>query len=61
MSSGDRTRAERRLERGCLDIDALRANFVSYQTIRAYLQNERFDPDEPMETSLLSIPGRVPL
>lgn len=41
VSAGDRTRAERRLAREGIDDDALTADFVSYQAIRTYLQNER--------------------
>jgi hypothetical protein len=38
VSSGDRRRAERRLERQGIDIDTLRSDFVSYQAIRMYLK-----------------------
>jgi hypothetical protein len=38
ISSSDRRRAERRLERQRIDIDTLRSDFVSYQAIRTYLK-----------------------
>lgn len=41
VSSGDRRRAERRLERQGIDVDGLRADFVSYQAIRTYLKEHR--------------------
>lgn len=41
VSSGDRTRARRRLEREGVDVDALEGDFVSYQAVRTYLQDER--------------------
>lgn len=39
--SGDRTRLIRRLEREGIDTEALRADFVTYQAIRSYLQKVR--------------------
>jgi hypothetical protein len=41
VSSGDRRRAERQLERQGIDVDALRSDFVSYQAIRTYLKDHR--------------------
>jgi hypothetical protein len=41
VSSGDRRRAERRLERQGIDVDGLRSDFVSYQSIRTYLKEHR--------------------
>lgn len=41
VSAGERTRVKRRLERDGLDVDSLQRDFVSYQAIRTYLQNER--------------------
>lgn len=41
VSSGDRRRTERRLERKGIDIDAFRSDFVSYQAIRTYLKDHR--------------------
>lgn len=40
-AEGDRVRLERRLERDGLDTEALRGEFVSYQTVRRYLTNVR--------------------
>jgi len=37
----ERTRAERQLERDGVDVDELRADFVSYQAIRTYLTSHR--------------------
>lgn len=41
VSRGKRTQVERRLQREGIDIDELRADFVSYQAIRTYLKNYR--------------------
>lgn len=41
VSSAERTRVERRLERQGVDIDDLRSRFVSYQAIRTYLKSTR--------------------
>lgn len=41
VSSAERTRVERQLERDGIDIDALRSEFVTYQAIRTYLKEER--------------------
>uniref|UniRef100_A0A7D6GX71 Uncharacterized protein n=2 Tax=Natrinema zhouii TaxID=1710539 RepID=A0A7D6GX71_9EURY len=41
VTSADRTRTRRRLERDGVDVDALRADFVSYQAIRTYLTDYR--------------------
>lgn len=38
VSSGDRTRVRRRLERAGVDIDQLETSFVSYEAIRTYLR-----------------------
>lgn len=40
-STADRTRMERRLERNEVDVDKLRGDFVTYQSIRTYLKNHR--------------------
>jgi len=48
VSSADRTRARRRLERIGVDVNELEEQFVSYQAIRTYLTNERgaeYTPD----------------
>jgi hypothetical protein len=54
VSSADRTRVRRRLERDGLDVDELEGNFVTYQAIRTYLKDHRgaeYTPDEtdPLE------------
>lgn len=41
VSSGVRTQTERQLERHDIDVDALRADFVSYQAVRTYLKKHR--------------------
>lgn len=41
VTSADRTRTRRRLERDGVDVDALQADFVSYQAIRTYLTDYR--------------------
>lgn len=38
VSSGDRTRVRRRLERAGVDVDELETSFVSYEAIRTYLR-----------------------
>lgn len=40
-SSGVRTEARNRLERGGVDVDRLERDFVSYQAVRTYLRDER--------------------
>lgn len=41
ISSGDRARARRQLEREGVDVDDLQSDFVSYQAIRTYLVEYR--------------------
>lgn len=41
VSPGDRKRAERKLKRQGIDVEALRSDFVSYQAIRTYLMDYR--------------------
>lgn len=41
VTSADRTRTRRQLERDGVDVDALQADFVSYQAIRTYLTDYR--------------------
>lgn len=41
VSSADRTRTRRRLEREGVDVDALQQDFVSYQAVRTYLKDGR--------------------
>jgi hypothetical protein len=54
VSSADRTRVRRRLERDGVDVDELERDFVTYQAIRTYLKDHRgaeYTPDEtdPLE------------
>jgi len=54
VSSAERTRVERQLERDGIDIDDLTSEFVTYQAIRTYLKEERgaeYEPDrkDPVE------------
>lgn len=51
-SSGDRIRAERRLEREGVDIEALRESFVSHQAIHTYLTSVREQEYEGVETDV---------
>lgn len=49
VSAAERTRTERRLERDGVDVEALRADFVSYQAVRTYLTSHRgaeYDRDD---------------
>lgn len=39
VSSGERIRVERRIERAGVDVETLRGDFVSYQAIRTYLKD----------------------
>ena len=65
--NADRTRVRRRLERDGLDVEALEADFVTYQAVRTYLQKHRgaeYTPDEtdPIEreiTNVQRLRGRV--
>ena len=41
ITSADRTRTKRRLERDGVDVDGLRDDFVTYQAIRTYLTSYR--------------------
>jgi hypothetical protein len=62
VSAADRTRARRRLERDGVDVAALQEDFVSYQSVRTYLQNHRdvaYDPQSaPLESAESTI-GRL--
>lgn len=62
VGAATRTRARRRLEREGVDVDALEAEFVSYQAVRTYLREHRgveYDPDqEPVATATETI-GRL--
>lgn len=50
VSSAERTRVRRRLEREGIDVDDLLSDFVSYQAIRTYLTEHRDAEYEPQET-----------
>lgn len=57
VTSADRTRVRRRLERDGIDVDTLVDDFVTYQAIRTYLKEDRgaeYTPDEtdPIEREL---------
>lgn len=54
VSSADRKRVIRRLERDGVDVDSLLEEFVSYQAIRTYLQNERNVSYERTKTDRVS-------
>lgn len=41
VSSGNRTKARRRLEKHGIDVEQLQADFVTYQAIRSYLKEYR--------------------
>lgn len=51
VSDGVRTEAERRLEREGIDVDRLRADFVTYQAVRTYLRRCRGAEYEPSRTN----------
>ena len=60
VSSADRTRIRRRLERDGVDVDALEKDFVTYQAIRTYLKKHRnaeYIPDEtdPLEREISNV------
>lgn len=67
VSSADRTRVRRRLEREGIAVDDLESNFVTYQAIRSYLKTHRdaeytpeeSDPVERQKTNLQQLRGRV--
>lgn len=67
VSSADRTRARRQLERAGVDSEQLERDFVTYQAIRTYLKSHRnaeYTPDEtdPLEretTNLQQLRGRT--
>jgi hypothetical protein len=67
VSSADRTRVRRRLERDGVDVDELESDFVTYQAIRSYLKDHRgaeYTPDEtdPLErekTNVQQLRGRM--
>lgn len=67
VSSADRTRVRRRLERDGVDVESLEGDFVTYQAIRTYLKGERgaeYTPDEtdPLEreaSNVQQLRGRI--
>jgi hypothetical protein len=67
VSSADRTRVRRRLERDGVDVDALERDFVTYQAIRSYLKDHRgaeytpeeTDPLEREKTNVQQLRGRM--
>jgi hypothetical protein len=54
VSEGDQLRTRRRLERKGVDVDALRDNFVTYQSIRTYLKEYRDAEYTGTETDRIS-------
>ncbi len=52
VTSGARTRAERRLDREGVDVSELRDSFVSHQAIHTYLTAVREQEYEPKETDV---------
>jgi hypothetical protein len=67
ISSAESTRAQRRLERDGVDVDALKSDFVTYQAIRTYLKDHRgaeytpaeTDPLEREKTNVQKLRGRM--
>jgi hypothetical protein len=67
VSSADRTRVRRRLERDGVAVEDLESDFVTYQAIRSYLKDHRnaeytpaeTDPIERQKTNLQQLRGRV--
>jgi hypothetical protein len=67
VSGADRTRIRRQLERDGVDVDALTDDFVTYQSIRTYLKEDRgaeyapsqVDPIEREVTNVQQLRGRV--
>ena len=67
VSSADRTRVCRRLEREGIAINDFKSNFVTYQAIRSYLKTHRnaeytpeeSDPIERQKTNIQQLQGRV--
>jgi len=53
VSSAERMRVRRRLERDDVDIEALESDFVTYQAIRTYLQEHRGAEYTPAKTEPL--------
>lgn len=67
VSSADRKRVRRSLERDGVDIDVLEEDFVTYQAIRTYLKDHRgaeytpaqIDPLEREATNIQQLRGRM--
>lgn len=67
VSSADRTRVRRRLERDGVDVDELERDLVTYQAIRTYLKDHRgaeytpdqTDPIERGKANLQQLRGRM--
>jgi hypothetical protein len=53
VTSADRIRVRRRLERDGVDVDALERDIVTYQAIRSYLKDHRGAEYTPEETDPL--------
>lgn len=53
VSSAERTRVRRRLERDGVDVDGLEDDFVTYQAVRTYLQEDRGAEYTPAKTDPL--------
>lgn len=59
VSSADRTRAVRRLQRDGIDVDDLQSDFVSYQAIRTYLIDHRDAEYSTESVQLESVRDRI--
>lgn len=67
ISSADRTRMRRRLERDGINVEKLKKDFVTYQAIRTYLKKHRgaeytpneTDPIEREKTNVQQLRGRM--
>jgi len=59
VSSADRTRVRRRLERSGVAVDDLESDFVTYQAIRSYLKDQgaEYSPDDadPIDRQLTEV------
>lgn len=53
VSSAELTRVQRRLERGGVDVNELKSDFVTYQAVRSYLKDHRGAEYTPAETDPL--------
>lgn len=64
--AAERTRARRRLERAGVDVESLRADFVSHSAVRTYLRSHRdasYEPEpaplERADTAIARLQGRL--